>query len=100
MAELNRNKLADVVRSTNGGFFGVDFVKKDGTLRRMTCRKGVYKVETLAGKPSTVDRPDTPYVTVWDRYCEHRFTSSTPKYSRLPTQFTTTRGIITHRISV
>jgi hypothetical protein len=66
MTELNRNKLADVVRGTNGGFFGVDFIKKDGTLRRMTCRKGVYKVEELKGKGSTVDRPDTPYVTVWD----------------------------------
>lgn len=64
--KLERTKVAKVVQETRGGFFGVDFIKKDGSLRHMTCRKGVYRVQPLVGKPSTVDRPDTPYMTVWD----------------------------------
>lgn len=63
--ERTKNAMA-VINSTRGGFFGVTFIKKDGSIRNMTCRKGVYKVQELKGKPSTVDRPDTPYVTVWD----------------------------------
>ena len=38
---IDRTKLLRLIDSTKGKFFTVDFTKKDGTLRTMTCRLGV-----------------------------------------------------------
>lgn len=65
MNVINRAKAIEVINETQGGFFSVVFTKKDGSTRKMTCRKGVYHKD-LKGVGSTVARPDTPYVTVWD----------------------------------
>ena len=35
--------MLDIIENTRGKFFTVTFVKKDGTLRRMTARTGVKK---------------------------------------------------------
>jgi hypothetical protein len=49
----------------NGEIFGVRFIKKDGTERTMSCRLGVQKGITGAGKPW--DRNDYPnLMTVYD----------------------------------
>jgi len=37
---IDRTKLLRLIDSTKGKFFTVDFTKKDGTLRTMTCRLG------------------------------------------------------------
>jgi hypothetical protein len=61
---INRSKALEVIDNTNGAFFTAWFVKKDGSIRKLTGRIGVRK--DLKGKGSTVARPDTPYRTVWD----------------------------------
>lgn len=61
---ITRTKAAEILKGTDGGFFSVFFIKKDGSLRKMTGRKGVKK--GVKGVGSTVARPDTPYVTVFD----------------------------------
>jgi hypothetical protein len=33
----------DIIRQSNGRWFGVQFIKKDGSKRDMTCRLGVRK---------------------------------------------------------
>lgn len=38
---VTREKIADSIRATNGAIFGVEFMKKNGELRRMTARTGV-----------------------------------------------------------
>ncbi len=35
--------MGKILSSNNGRFFSVKFVKKDGSIRKMTCRKGVRK---------------------------------------------------------
>ena len=37
---IDRTKLLRLIDSTKGKFFTVDFTRKDGTLRTMTCRLG------------------------------------------------------------
>jgi hypothetical protein len=61
---INRSKAAEILKNTDGGFFSAKFVKKDGSLRKMIGRRGVKK--GVKGVGSTVARPDTPYVTVFD----------------------------------
>ena len=40
---MNNNLLKSMIKNTNGKFFTCFFVKKDGTLRKMTARVGVNK---------------------------------------------------------
>ena len=60
---ISNETLLDVIRKTNGKFFKVLFVKKDGSLREMTCRLGVKK--DLRGGKSTTEHLDN-IVTVYD----------------------------------
>lgn len=64
MKTINRAKAQEIIKHTNGGFFTAWFIKRDGSLRKLTGRTGVKK--GVKGKPSTVARQDTPYVTVFD----------------------------------
>ena len=41
---VDANEMARIIRSYRGGhIFGVEFVKKDGSIRKMSCRHGVHK---------------------------------------------------------
>lgn len=53
--------ITELVNETNGKFFSVDFIKKDGSIRKMVCRKGVKKYLKGGDKktPNTV-------ITVFD----------------------------------
>jgi len=53
--------IREAVKATNGKFFAVDFVKKNGELRHMVCRTKVTK--HLRGGNKTT--PDTA-ITVFD----------------------------------
>ena len=52
---MNNNLLKAMIKNTNGKFFTCFFVKKDGTLRTMNCRKGVKIGVTGTGSKSTND---------------------------------------------
>ena len=54
--------LAAILEQTNGKFFAVNFVKKDGSVRQMTARTGVTKY--LKGGKKTVS--EDQYVTVYE----------------------------------
>ena len=58
------NLFQSVVDLTSGKFFGVTFVKADGTLRDMTCRLGVHKHAT--GKGLKYNARERGNVIVWD----------------------------------
>lgn len=63
--EQKRAKIRDLIFSaeSNGKFFSVVFIKKDGTSRRMTCLTGVKK--HLKGGESTIaHKPNL--LSVWD----------------------------------
>ena len=64
---ISNEKLIDVIRKTNGKFFKVLFVKKDGSLREMTCRLGVKK--DLRGGKSTTEHLDN-LITVYDVFAK------------------------------
>jgi len=54
--------INSILAATDGKFFTVVFIKKDGTLRTMNCRTGVKK--HLKGGVSTLDA--SQYLTVYD----------------------------------
>ena len=41
--KINRKKAMEIIGGTHGKIFGVEFIKKDGAVRIMAARKGVYK---------------------------------------------------------
>lgn len=49
---ITREKIAASIAATNGSIFGVEFVKKDGSLRKMTARVGVTR-HLRGGKSTT-----------------------------------------------
>jgi hypothetical protein len=49
MKKINRDKVLELIKSSNGQVFSTVFVKKDGTERSMTCRLGVKKHLTGLG---------------------------------------------------
>ena len=56
------NTFAAIAANTNGKFFTVTFVKKDGTTRVMNCRTGVTKA--LKNGKSTIDHDN--YLVVYE----------------------------------
>jgi hypothetical protein len=58
-------EAVNAIRKTRGGFFGVTFIKRDGTTRRMLARTGAHR-KTTGGRSTVEGR--TEYVTVWDRH--------------------------------
>lgn len=55
-------KLASLIEQSNGKFFNVTFVKKDGSIRTMNARLGVEKY--LKGGKKTVS--EQQFVTVYE----------------------------------
>lgn len=62
MKTLMSNTFAAIAANTNGKFFTVTFLKKDGTVRVMNCRTGVTKA--LKGGRSTVN--SSKYLVVYE----------------------------------
>ena len=60
---MKNNVIRNIIDNTNGKFFTVLFVKKDGSLRRMNCRTGVKKY--LKGGSSTTGHLNN-LITVYD----------------------------------
>ena len=61
---LSRSRVLDLVRDAGGKIFRIDFVKKDGSDRRMICRTGVKKHVT--GRGMSWDPEERGYVVVFD----------------------------------
>jgi len=60
-------EAVNLIRSTKGGFFGVEFIKKDGSRRKMLARTGVKKGVKEGAREYTP--PLVPrHITVWDRH--------------------------------
>lgn len=61
--DVHRTQLKDLIQKQMGRFVGIDFIKKDGTLRSLNGRLGVAKHLKTA---SCEDREDLPYVVMYD----------------------------------
>ena len=61
---LREDRAREIIDATGGRIFFVEFVKKDGSIRKMTARKGVHKGVT--GKGMTWDPEAHGYATVYD----------------------------------
>lgn len=60
---MKRKQKLDIIKSTNGNFFSVKFLKKGGELREMNCRLGV-KYPLKGGENTLTAYPQ--YITVFD----------------------------------
>lgn len=50
MSKVNIQRKREILDSANGGFFSVEFVKKDGSVRQMTAKKWMEKAFTYGSK--------------------------------------------------
>ncbi len=66
--EVFIRSLSQDIDNTNGKFFTVKFIKKDGTLRKMTCRTGVSKGVT--GKGLAFEPKEKGLKVVWSTDAE------------------------------
>ena len=66
-ATLHRVQLQKFLQEQRGQFIGVDFVKQDGTCRKMNGRLGVYKHQK--GGTNKVCTDYRPYISIFDVQC-------------------------------
>jgi len=66
--EVLMHSISSDIDDTKGKFFTVKFIKKDGTLRRMTCRTGVSKGVT--GKGLAFEPKEKGLKVVWSTDAE------------------------------
>lgn len=66
--EVFIRSLSQDIDRTNGKFFTIKFIKKDGTLRKMTCRTGVSKGVT--GKGLSFEPKEKGLKVVWSTDAE------------------------------
>ena len=63
-------EVKQLIKEAKGRFFSVVFVKKDGSIRKMLCRKGVQNWTDESGIKQTVKGTGKPrpehLITVWD----------------------------------
>lgn len=60
---MKSTELIRKIIGNKGKFFSVTFVKKDGSIRNMTCRLGVNK--NLKGKGMAYNTEDKDYLVVY-----------------------------------
>ena len=63
--QLSKAKALTTIQNFNGTLFRAEFVKKDGSIRKMTCRTGVKKGVKGGGYSHTAD-PRTSNITVYE----------------------------------
>ena len=61
---VHRTNMRTVLTALHGQFVGVDFVKQDGSIRRLNGRLGVHSY--LRGGLNTLEADSRPYLTVFD----------------------------------
>lgn len=67
MKLLKRTEILEKINLLNGLFFTVEFIKKDGTIRKMNCRTGVKKYLSNNGKKIKLSSPiDNGILRVYD----------------------------------
>jgi len=65
--EISKSEAAKIMRAQSGKIFTVSFIKKDGTLRQMTCRLGVKAHwKTPDGSGRKYDPADHGLICVFD----------------------------------
>ena len=62
--KVHRTKLESLIKNSRGKIFSCVFIKKDGSIRRMTCRLGVTKY--IKGTGKAISNITNSYVTVFD----------------------------------
>jgi len=60
---MTTQHIADSIKSTKGKFFSVEFVKRDGSTRKMTARLGVRK--GITGKGLAFNPSERDLMVVW-----------------------------------
>lgn len=64
MNRISKFQAYDLIKGTKGRFFTVDFVKSDGTMRKMNCRLGVTKY--VNGEGLNFNPSEKSLQIVWD----------------------------------
>lgn len=62
---MNKKQAIQIIKS--GLFFSAEFIKKDGSVRKINARSGVKKHLRPDAKPRTYNPGELGYANVWDR---------------------------------
>ena len=62
---MNKKQAIQIIKS--GLFFSAEFIKKDGSLRKINARSGVKKHLRPNANPRTYNPGELGYANVWDR---------------------------------
>lgn len=65
MTHIERSKALEFIEHLGGTIFTATFLKKDGSIRKMVCRRHVTKGVKGTGI-NYAETPDKPYITVYD----------------------------------
>lgn len=80
------NQWREFFRQTAGKIVGVEFVKADGTIRRMSCRIGVYSPKNSQPPQGIADRQAEDFaagtLTVYDMNADRRHNDLKGGYRR------------------
>ncbi len=64
--KVSLTKIHDLIKSTKGRFFEVEFEKKNGEIRRLNGRTGVKIHRKTTDHKSYTHNWNNPYITVFD----------------------------------
>lgn len=81
---IDRTKVLYEIKDNRGKFFSCEFIKADGTLRKLHGRTGVTKY--LKGGVNKVQKKSNSLVTAWDRQQEDYRTINIKTISKLTMQ--------------
>ena len=61
---MNKKQAIEIIKS--GLFFSAEFIKKDGSVRKVRARSGVKKYLRPNAKPRTYNPTELGYITIFD----------------------------------
>jgi hypothetical protein len=61
---MNKKQAIEIIKS--GLFFSAEFIKKDGSVRKVRARSGVKKYLKPNAKPRTYNPSELGYITIFD----------------------------------
>lgn len=61
---MNKKQAIEIIKS--GLFFSAEFIKKDGSVRKVRARSGVKKYLKPNAKPRTYNPTELGYITIFD----------------------------------
>ena len=81
---VTREQAAEIIQSSGGKFVSVEFIKRDGSVRRLCGRKGVQQYLSESGKGPAYNPADYNLVNLWEPAVARREGEGRKAYRSVP----------------